>query len=735
MTTSRGQVVLARLAVRATARSERLRFVALVLSSAVLSLAVAASVGSLKTLDSQRARGLNRTAVRNSPRIPHASTDFLVSESSDVWKGSEYHFMTVQPSPASPLPPGVRQWPSPGQAILSPALAALADREPDISQRFPHRSTQRIALAGLYGPDELYAYVVPRAVLEPDERRGIVKATSWGVSRLNGPISTEDQELPASAVVAALLAFVMGPALITLVLAARCRSAARDRRLLLVEVLGGSLGARSTIAATEVVPAALLGVVVATVGYRQLTRSSVHLPIVDAEVAPGDASLSPTVLLLIAFATVAVAAVIAIGTMPTARRLVGDVRLGNRPSRLKSLRLVPMGVGFLLCAGGGVVGGKPGAQVWLTGAAVLVLGIGPALAWSVFAIGRGVSQRHEPTIAMAGRRLSSSAGNAARLCVAATALTLLALTTAFYMEVARGPQTPTVITGEFGVQIGGAGWRLADARRIAEQLGTLSPLIQASSIDATGKMSAVTLIDCTHRNSAWKVRLPCPSTRLTINSDGYVILPQTAQLVGDTITLKQRHHEVALPNRDTFAVSISDLPPGANPLVKSMFFRGEGNIEQAELKIRNVAYGSVPAAFVNGAGLDLHESPLIVWLGAAFRVGLTILLIGVAISLIDATLSRRKEYESLALLGAQPSWLARLVACELGLSFAASALVSVFVGVILAVSLSIFASGQSDLGPQLFVAPLVLLTALACITTIWSTATVAVWAEQFDRRS
>ncbi|MDK8450279.1 hypothetical protein [Corynebacterium mastitidis] len=60
----------------------------------------------------------------------------------------------------APLPPGVAQWPAPGEAVLSPALREMAAEE-GLDSRYG-RVAGTIGPEGLATSGEPLAYVVPR---------------------------------------------------------------------------------------------------------------------------------------------------------------------------------------------------------------------------------------------------------------------------------------------------------------------------------------------------------------------------------------------------------------------------------------------------------------------------------------------------------------------------------------------------------------------------------------------
>ncbi|NEB38028.1 hypothetical protein [Streptomyces sp. SID14515] len=139
-------------------------------------------------------------------------------------------------SPNTPRPPGLRSWPEPGEAVVSPGLKAALIRQGE-----PDRYGEivgEIGVEGLASPGENYGYVNPT-----DAQWGTSKAievVGFGAES-PGPSGDWIFVAPRERLQTGMY-LILVPALILAFVAARMGSAGRDRRTALISALGG--GAR-----------------------------------------------------------------------------------------------------------------------------------------------------------------------------------------------------------------------------------------------------------------------------------------------------------------------------------------------------------------------------------------------------------------------------------------------------------------------------------------------------------
>ncbi|WP_306324386.1 ABC transporter permease [Streptomyces venezuelae] len=241
------------------------RFVALLLAAAVLSLGLGSLVGVHAVYAGKEERRTARTPVAPDGAPEHAAdaTTWLVGSD---WLEGERRFSVVYIAPHkgdAPLPPGLDHWPAPGQAVLSPALREAGAGE-DIDHRYG-RLAGVIGEEGLDEPTEWLAYVRPRDGLKPDRFTAVV--TGFGpadgqVTASLEPGSGRLDEKPEWMFQAAVIGMLLLPAVALLVVAARTGAHTRDRRTALVAALGGRRLDRALIATGEAAPPAALGALV-----------------------------------------------------------------------------------------------------------------------------------------------------------------------------------------------------------------------------------------------------------------------------------------------------------------------------------------------------------------------------------------------------------------------------------------------------------------------------------------
>ncbi|MFE4367115.1 hypothetical protein ACFRMN_02470 [Streptomyces sp. NPDC056835] len=175
----------------------------------------------------------------------------------------------------APLPPGLRSWPRPGEAVLSPALRDHSAAK-DIATRYGH-TVGTIAAEGLQSPDELFAYVVPLIPATGDNVRPI---TGYGPSK--GPafytVGQLEYAQPEWTFLVMIGLLLLLPAVVLLTVAARTGSYARDRRTALVAVLGATPRDRAVIVLGEALRTVAAGALLALSAVAVASIVDVRLP-------------------------------------------------------------------------------------------------------------------------------------------------------------------------------------------------------------------------------------------------------------------------------------------------------------------------------------------------------------------------------------------------------------------------------------------------------------------------
>jgi hypothetical protein len=292
------------------------RIIGLFLAAFAVAMAVASV--SVVHLDyaAQAARDHARAPVTHSRDVGGSAKEAW-SLGFDVVGGREFSVVTLVPlTPNAPLPPGLTQWPAPGEAVLSPALARTGADE-GITSRYG-RVAGLIGTAGLTTPNEKFAYVRPANGQAPAESLPI---DGFGTSE-QPPTGDRLVEKPEWMFQLTVLGLVGVPALVLLVMAARTGAQARDRRTALASVLGGGRRHLAVISVAEAIVPILGGAGLALATALVVTMTGVDLPIVGYTVAADDirGGLGLVLVAWMVGVVLCLAAVILLNRPPTTRR-------------------------------------------------------------------------------------------------------------------------------------------------------------------------------------------------------------------------------------------------------------------------------------------------------------------------------------------------------------------------------------------------------------------------------
>ncbi|MFD4590927.1 ABC transporter permease family protein [Streptomyces rubiginosohelvolus] len=283
----------------------RIRFVALTIATCVLAVTLAAAVAAWATYDERTERGAARTPVLRlhdgqTPEEAPLRIQLYVDDVHD----QQVEVIYVEPMIAdAPLPPGVSRWPGPGEAVLSPSLAADG-----VEDRYG-RVVGSIAPEGLASPGERYAYARPAdGTLAADHA---LLATGFG-SKDAGGFGDLATVRPLSVFLSLLIAMLGLPAGLFAVVATRLGAAGRDRRTALLGALGGGRRQVALLSTGEAAPALLLGVALTAPVLGAALVTDLRIPFVGYVLAASDmrSHVWPLVLALIASPLLIVALVV-----------------------------------------------------------------------------------------------------------------------------------------------------------------------------------------------------------------------------------------------------------------------------------------------------------------------------------------------------------------------------------------------------------------------------------------
>ncbi|NHN57074.1 ABC transporter permease [Calidifontibacter sp. DB0510] len=273
--------LLARSLARGGGRRDRhtglLAVLAVGIGVAVLLLTLGANVALLERSD--RTAWTRPVAAANPVAVQATSTAYLAGQPVTVVR------LAATSTGATPAPPGLSAFPSPGSVWLSPALAAdLADR-PEANPFGP--ATGRLGGAGLTGPDQRVAVLGVRAgdpsLRTPVWQNQLAEADFSGAVPIRDftgrPAASSDalrQYLTLGQIAAVL---IVVPILTLLGAAARLGAGRRAQRLARLRLAGGSRRTVLGVAAVEAVTLGVTGSALGALLYAAATPAVAHLPV------------------------------------------------------------------------------------------------------------------------------------------------------------------------------------------------------------------------------------------------------------------------------------------------------------------------------------------------------------------------------------------------------------------------------------------------------------------------
>jgi len=131
------------------------------------------------------------------------------------------------------LPPGIREFPEPGQVLLSPALAALVKATPPekLGDRFPGQLVDEIGPQALEYPDELVAVI----------GHDVGTVDGWALTGLGGKVGYAADNADMLYLLTRIgMVVLIVPCLVLVASAARLTAARRERRLAALRLAGAT---------------------------------------------------------------------------------------------------------------------------------------------------------------------------------------------------------------------------------------------------------------------------------------------------------------------------------------------------------------------------------------------------------------------------------------------------------------------------------------------------------------
>lgn len=365
--------------------------------------------------------------------VPGASAAFTASSRAIAVDGHQWPVLWLERhDPTRPgysdTPPGLSRLPGPGEAVVSPGLAARGITAQALGMR---PSTAGTGVGGTIGDDGLrtrsegLVYAVPPEGRSLGTGGALLRLDGWGPGEAMPLDDTPDIPSYRDLLVGSLL-LVVTPALYLLVSGTRAVSPVRTARASTLFRLGVAPRRVRALLALEGALLAVAGSVLGGVAWLVLARGRVDWPGVDATLVPGATDLGPG-----PAAGVATAVVLTVAATSAAVRVPPrTVHRSGRPLRVRSL--TPVAVGVLLMA---LARWSPwfstARMLLLVGGALLVLAGAPAAV-------PAIAQRLAPALGRVGGASAWLA--AARLRTRAQSLARPALMVAVLVFVAGAGQ-------------------------------------------------------------------------------------------------------------------------------------------------------------------------------------------------------------------------------------------------------------------------------------------------------
>lgn len=229
--------------------SLRLLFVAVAAALVILSVSAAATTVAMT-------RQIDRVSFERAPVRTEDAGSFEFAIEHIIVDGYTAQLLYLSPlSDDAPRPPGMEQWPEPGQVLLSPALAAVWDL-PGLT---PVGTLSPDALAR---PDEMIGYAIPGA-FSPDEDRWSA-ADDFGTWDLSARVGTTLYSTPLPQILLLLFLTVVLPSLVLFAAAVASAAVPLRHRMRILEALGARPSALRRTMASALLIASGIGALLAT---------------------------------------------------------------------------------------------------------------------------------------------------------------------------------------------------------------------------------------------------------------------------------------------------------------------------------------------------------------------------------------------------------------------------------------------------------------------------------------
>jgi FtsX-like permease family len=619
----------------------------------------------------------------------------------------------------APLPPGVDHWPGPGEAVVSPALAAQIAAVPadQLGDRVG-TVVGTIGDAGLRSPQELVAVVgVPASEL-----------LAIGYSPVKGfDLQPPDREIPPIAILMIALAIVgaLVPVAVFVSTATRLSAARREQRLAALRLIGATSVQVSRLALVEAVFVTTIGAL-AGIALFYLARPLVAMiPLDNATWFPDSIAppLVPAGLMLLAIPVVGAAA-----AMVALRRVIVTplgVQRRHTPPTPGILRVVPLAVSLAGLIGAMAVLGR-GASSDIKSLALIGLAFGGVIVgivvigpWLTVLVGRILHRLPlGASTLLASRRLTDDPRGSFGAITGVIMAVFVA--SAFYTFVSyaddqsfdrAGVLRPGQVFVQMPYNEGPPFAEVPGEIRAVPGVGAVLPIASGELFVHGGSVQAW-VVSCA--GLARQFDLPsgqCGTAPIHV-LDGSTLAPEeTYDFIPDRgdrsrIPLAIRASDVAtfdppinIITTDIVARTVraglpqviiepSAIAASGREASPTKFYVDMGGSPATGEQVRTAVMATVPTAYVRLASEDRESSHVYQEFGRVVALGLigSLVLAGcsLAVAVTTGVLERRRQFALLRSAGMPISRLRALVLLQAGAPLVTVALVSATLGIVVA---------------------------------------------------
>ncbi|HEX6869230.1 MAG TPA: FtsX-like permease family protein, partial [Candidatus Limnocylindrales bacterium] len=666
------------------------------------------AISFLPALDDRAQRAAWRTSFVLSESGTSEGAGLLIRSDVDVYAGEPLvRVLVAGLIDAPPTPPGVDRLPGPGEAVVSPALAALLTSVPadQLGDRIG-TVVGTIGDSGLRSPDELIAVIG----LEPAtlEALGATPITAFDPT-------PKAPDLPLMAVMMIVLAVIgaLVPVAVFVSTATRLSAARREQRLAALRLVGATASQVTRLAAVEALFVSVIGVV-AGIGLFFLTRPLVARIPLDAATWFPDAIVPP---LVPAVAMLVVIPVVGVAASVVALRRVVVTPLGvqrrHTPGMPSVRRVVPLVVSVVLLPVSILVLRSQATQtlgLLLIGLAFggVIIGIVLAGPWLTYLVGRALhALPGGASMLLASRRLTDDP----RASFGAIAGVIMAVFVAsiFFSFVAYAEDQDFDRAGVLAADQVYVEMPLNEGPPFAEVPGRIAAVPGVRSVlpiatgelmeDGPGPAWVAPCVDVARQfglpasdcgtatvHSLLGAMDPRPGT-YTLIPDRGDRRPVTLTIGdGDVATFDAREGPIAA-GLTQLIIDPGALPAGSVVAPTRFYVTTDGSAVTGE-QLRTAVLASVPTAYVRLAAESRATSRIFEEFGRVVGLGLigTLVLAGcsLAVAVSTSVIERRRQFALLRSAGMPVSRLRALVLIQAGAPLIAVATLSAVLGIVVA---------------------------------------------------